>query len=146
MKVKRFVALFCTLVLALSLAAPAMAAEQPQGEYVDLGDGFYMIVTLEQLPMTRAGDTVTGQKSGTVYYGTTQVGTITLTAEFDISGATAKATRANLSFTEANGWTCTNAYTSRSGNTATGTATFVNGSRQKVGTITLSCSPDGIVS
>lgn len=146
MKIKRISALLCTLALALSLAAPAMAAEQPQGEYVDLGDGYYMIVTLEQLPMTRAGDTVTGQKSGTVYYGSTPVGIATLTAKFDISGATAKATQANITGTGMNGWTYTSGYTSRSGNTATGTATFSGNGTSKSITLTISCSPAGDLS
>lgn len=144
MKAKRFLALLCALLLAFSMLTPAMAAEKQ--EIIDLGDGFYMIVTTQQVSKTRAGDTVSGSKSGNAYYGTTKIGTLTVYAEFDISGTTAKATQAGISGSGANGWTYDRGTTSRSGNKATGTGYFSSGSTTKAFSITLTCSPDGVIS
>lgn len=144
MKTKRFSALFCVCLLTLCLLTPTMAAEEQ--EIIDLGDGFYIVVTTEQMPMVRRGDVVAGSKNGKVYSGTTQVGTLTVYGEFDISGSTAKATQAGISGSGMNGWSYDRGTTSRSGNKVTGTGYFSSGSTTKSFSLTLTCSPSGVIS
>lgn len=144
MKLRKTLALLCALVLVCSLFTPALAAE-PQ-EVIDLGDGFYIVITTKQIPMNRAGDIVTGSKSGKVYNGLTQVGTATLTGQFDISGSTAKATRSAITGSGMNGWNYDRGTTSCSGNKVTGTAYFSSGSTAKSFPLTLTCSPSGVIS
>ena len=145
MKVKRFPAILCLMMLVTTFLTPALAAE-PEENVVDLGDGFYMVETVTQYTVTRSGNIVGGEKTGKVYQGSTLVGTATLTAAFDISGSTAKAVSASITGTGSNGWTYDRGSTGRSGNKATGTAYFKNGSAEKSVTITLACSPDGTLS
>ena len=45
MKVKRFPAILCLMMLVTTFLTPALAAE-PEENVVDLGDGFYMIETV----------------------------------------------------------------------------------------------------
>lgn len=144
MKLRKFLALLCALALVCALFPSALATE-PQ-EVIDLGDGFYAVITLTQIPMTRAGDTVTGSKSGKVYNNGVQIGTATLTGQFDISGSTAKATRAAITGSGMNGWSYDRGTTSCSGNKATGTAYFSSGGTTKSLTLTLTCSPNGDIS
>lgn len=143
-KVRCFLALLCALTLVFSLCTPALAVEKQ--EIVDLGDGFYAVITLDQVPMSRAGDVVKGSKTGKVYNGTTQIGTMTLGAEFDISGATARATSSVVTGSGMNGWSYDRGTTSRSGNKVTGTGYFSSGSTVKAFSLTLTCSPDGEIS
>lgn len=144
MNLKRYLAVLFVFVLALSLSSPALAAENQ--EIIDLGDGFYAVITLDQAPVSRSGDTAAGSKSGAIYQGGTQIGTATFYADFDISGATAKATRAVISGSGMNGWSYSRGTTSRSGNKATGTAYFTDGNIIRILTLTLTCSPDGAIS
>lgn len=145
MKTKRISALLCAAMMLVSLLTPAMAAESKE-EIIDLGDGFYAVVTVEQGPMTRAGDTVNGSKTAKVYNGSTVIGTVLLAAKFDISGATARATVATITGTGQNGWSYDHGTTSLSGNKASGTAYFKSGSTTKSLTLTLTCTPDGTIS
>lgn len=145
MKIKKFSALLCGAAMLVSLLTPTMAAENKE-EIIDLGDGFYAVVTLEEGPMTRAGNTKNGSKSATVYNGSTAIGTATLAATFDLSGATAKATVAAINGTGQNGWSYDHGTTRLSGNKAYGTAYFKSGSTTKSFTLTLTCSPDGTIS
>ncbi len=145
MKVKRFSAVLCVMLTLVSLMVPANAVEAKE-KVTDLGDGFYMVETAPTCIMARSGDLVQGTKAGTVYNGLTKIGTFTLTATFDISGATAKAQSASIQGSGVNGGRYLGGTTSRSGNTATGTATFGIGSIEKKATITLTCSPDGTFS
>lgn len=145
MRTKRIPALLCAAMMLVSLLTPAMAAESKE-EVIDLGDGFYAVVTVDELPMTRAGDTKNGSKSATVYNGSTPIGRATLVAIFDISGATARATAATINGTGQNGWSYDHGTTSLSGNKAYGTAYFKSGSTTKSLPLTLTCSPDGTIS
>lgn len=122
-------------------------AEEAQ-EVVDLGDGYYAVITVTQAPLTRAGDdTVAGSKTGKVYNNNgTQIGTATLTGQFDISGSTAKAIRSAITGSGMNNWSYDRGTTSCSGNKATGTAYFSSGSATKSLTMTLTCSADGVIS
>lgn len=144
MKTKRFFSILFVCLLAFSLLTPALAVERQ--EIIDLGDGFYVVVTTEQAPMSRAGDVVSGNKSGKVYSGTTQVGTLTVYGDFDISGSTAKATRSAITGSGMNGWSYDRGTTSRSGNKVTGTGYFSSGSTTKSFSLTLTCSPSGVIS
>ena len=144
MKIKRLFALLLVCLLVFSLLTPAFAAEEQTT--IDLGDGFYMVVTIEQVPMSRAGDVVTGSKTGKVYSGTTQVGTLTVYGDFDISGSTAKAVRSAITGSGMNGWSYDRGTTSRSGNKVTGTGYFSSGSSSRNITLTLTCSSSGVIS
>ena len=132
-------------MMMVSLLTPAMAAEK-QEEIIDLGDGFYAVVTLVEGPAARAAGTKNGTKTATIYNGSTVVGTATLIASFDISGTTAKATSASISGAGQNGWNYDYGTTSTSGNKASGTAYFSLGSVTKPLTLTITCSPDGTIS
>lgn len=145
MKTKKIFALLCLAVMLVSFMTPAMAAE-PERKVIDLGDGFYVVETITYGPASRSGNTVKGKKSGTVYQGSTVIGQATLHGEFDISGSSAKATKATIEGSGRNGWEYTGGTTSLSGNTATGTATFRMGSSTKNLVLTLSCSPSGALS
>jgi len=142
---KKVVGLLLTLAMVCALATPVLAAES-NAVVVDLGDGFYAVETLTQYPMTRAGDSVFGNKSAKVYQGSTLIGTATLGAEFDISGSSAKATAAYIDGTGSNGWSYTRGTTSKSGSTASGTAYFYARGVEKSVTITMTCSPSGTIS
>lgn len=144
MKFKKYLTVLCIFTLVLSLFSPALAAEKQ--EIIDLGDGFYAIITLEQAPVTRSGDIVTGSKTGNVYQGGTQIGTAIFTADFDISGSTAKVIRGHINGTGMNGWSYSRGSVTSSGNKATGTAYFTDGNIIRTLTLTLTCSPDGVIS
>lgn len=144
MKLKKYLAVLCVFALAFSLSAPALAAERQ--EIIDLGDGFYAVITLDQAPVSRSGDTAAGSKTGAIYQGGTQIGTATFSASFDISGATAKMTHGYISGTGMNGWSYSRGSVTSSGNKATGTAYFTDGNIIRTLTLTLTCSPDGVIS
>lgn len=142
---KRISAFLCLVILTFSLALSAFAVE-PQGEVIDLGDGFYMVATVTQYTTYGDSKMVYGSKSGDYYSGTTKIGTATLVASFDISGSTAVAKTAVLSGSGMNGWTFSNGGTKCSGNTATGTPVFSSGSTYRSFSLTLTCSPSGDIS
>lgn len=144
-KAKKVAALFCALMIVTTLIPTTFAVETKE-EFIDLGDGFYAVVTFEQTPMSHAGDTVSGNKTGKVYQGSVLVGTATMGATFDISGATAKAKSANVTGTGSNGWSYDHGTTSLSGNKASGTAYFKKDGVQKSFALTITCSPDGTLS
>ena len=133
--------LFAAMLLA-SLMLPASAAEAEE-TIIDLGDGYYVVRTIETYSMTRSGNTVRGSVTDRAMYGTTQIGSATLYATFDISGSSAVATEAFLLGTGMNGWTYSDGGTSCSGNKATGTAIFESGSTKKRLPMSISCTPDG---
>jgi len=145
MKVKNMITGLCAAVMLFSMSSVAFAAE-PEKTVVDLGDGFYLVETIERGPVTRAGDTVRGVKKGDLYQGSTLIGTAYLGGTFDISGSTAKAIDADITGTGYNGWSYDRGTTSLSGNRASGTAYFKSGSTTKNVTISLSCSPSGTLS
>ncbi len=145
MKTRKIFASLCAVMMLVSAMTTAVAAE-PEKKIVDLGDGFYVVETITYGPISRSGDTVNGKKTGTVYQGSTVVGTATLYGKFDISGSTAKAIDAEIDGSGQNGWGYKNGTTSLSGNKATGTAVFEMGSSTRSLVITLTCSPSGVLS
>lgn len=144
-KIKKVAALLCAFMVVASFIPAAFAVEAKE-EIIDLGDGFYAVVSVTQVPMTRSGDTVYGNKTGKVYQGSVQIGTATLGAEFDISGSTAKAIDAEITGSGQNGWGYKSGTTKLSGNKASGTAVFEMGSSTKSLVLTLTCSPNGTLS
>ena len=145
MRLGKFSSMLCILGLVVSLLTPALAAE-PESKVIELGDGFYVVETITQSYMTRAGDYVGGTKNATLYQGSTPIGKATLDATFDISGSTAKAIDAEIDGSGQNGWEYTGGTTKLSSNKATGTATFRMGSSTKNLVLTLTCSPNGTLS
>lgn len=142
MKVKTISAVFCTIIIILSLLIPASAAEL-DSKTIDLGDGFYVVQTITPYAVTRSGDTIYGKVTSEAYYKTTQIGSATLGASFDISGSVAVAKIVVLQGSGMNGWTFTDGGTKCSGNKASGTAIFQSGSTTKRLPLSLSCTPDG---
>lgn len=145
MKTGRILSIFCAVALIFALTIPASATEGKE-TVIDLGDGFYVVETLTYGFVTRAGDIVSGSKTARLYNSSTLIGTTTLLGFFDISGATAKATKAAISGTGSNGWSYKSGSTSCSGNKVTGTATYQSGSATKSHTFYMTCSPDGTIS
>lgn len=146
MKAKKVFVAFCAAMMLLSTLIPVSAAES-DSTVIDFGDGYYFVVeTVSQHALTRSADSedmVYGSVSGRLYYETTQLGSATLTAIFDISGSTAVATAALLQGTGMNGWTYTNGGTYCGGNRASGTAIFQSDTTFKQLPLAISCTPDG---
>lgn len=146
MKLRKVFAFLCAAALTTSLISSAVAAE-PKETVIDLGDGYYVVETIEYLPQSRAGNTVKGAKTLKLYLGSTLIGTTIIGGVFDTSGASAKATAGNITGTGSNGWSYDGGSTRCSGNTVYGTATY----RSDDGTTkshsgSISCSPDGKLS
>lgn len=139
---RKISAFLCAAMLLTSLMLPASAAGSKE-EIIDLGDGFYVIRTIETYSMTRSGDTVYGSVTDKAMYGTTQIGSATLYATFDISGSSAVAEDAFLTGSGMNGFTYTSGGTYCGGNRATGTAIFESSTVFKQLPLAISCTPDG---
>lgn len=85
-------------------------------------DGSYIIITLEDIKLSRSSNTKTGRKTLN-YYNTDNelMWTAVLTATFTYTGSSATCTSANITYNVQNSsWQIVSATTSKSGNTATG--------------------------
>lgn len=71
-------------MMSLSIISTSAFATEHDGNVIDLDDGFYVVETITQHPMVRSGNTVAGNTSDNLYYGSTWIGTATLSASFDI--------------------------------------------------------------
>lgn len=142
---KKICALCLTIAILSTIATLAYAAE-PEKNVVDLGDGFYMVETITQYSIHRANDTVSANKTGSVFHGSSLVGTATLTAIFDISGSDARAIRATVEGTGYKGGTYVRGVGNCSGNTAFGTAYFKFDGIDKRLSLSIACSSDGTLS
>jgi hypothetical protein len=143
---KRFYAWMIMLVVSLSVVMAPASASSLSGDVIDLGDGFYMVETISSCSLSRSGDTVYGNKTGNIYQGSTLIGVATLYASFDISGSTAEATFAQIDGTGRNGGVYSQGTSRYSGNTASGSAYFTYNGMEKVGRLTITCSPNGTLS
>lgn len=143
---KRLCVLFCLMAMILSTVSISALAAEPEEKVIDLGDNYYMVETITQYPISRSGNIIGGTKTGVIRYGSTEIGSITLTATFDISGSSAIAIGADIRASERNGGKCIDKNASCSGNKATGWATFSYNGGDKSTSLTISCSPDGTVS
>lgn len=143
MKIKKVLGFFCAALMAASLLImPAMAAEQNQ-QVIDLGDGFYVVRTITVQAAARAGKTVSGAVSDSLYYQGVKIGSATLSAIFDISGSSAEAIDAFLDGTGMNGFTYRDAGTYCGGDRVTGVAIFESSSVFKQLPMEIRCTPDG---
>lgn len=146
MKLKKLLSALCGMAMFVSLLCPVYAAENNK-ETVDLGDGFYAVITIDTCVSSRSGNTVNGSKTGKIYTeDDVLIGSATLKAAFDISGSSAKATAAYIIGSGSNNWSYDHGTTRLSGNTAYGTAYFTFGSTQKTLPLSISCSPSGTLS
>lgn len=143
---KKFFTLLFTVLTVLSIMSSSVLAAEPDEKVIDLGNGFYAVEIMTQYPTGRSGDTVAGSKTRELYYASTLIGTATLYASFDISGSSAKAVSAGITGEGMNGCTYVKGTASGSGNKATGTATFKYEGIEKKLTISISCSPSGVLS
>lgn len=145
---RRIPALLCAMMLVCSLILPASAVE-PRETVIDLGNGFSVVETITQGSFSLRsgnGNMIYGQKTGKLYQGSTQIGTVTLAAAFDLSGTSVKATQASISASGLNGWSYDHGTSRCSYNVAYGSAVFKSGSTEKRLDLSLSCSPDGSLS
>lgn len=141
METKRSLLILLSILLTLSLCIPALAVEWTQ-TVTDLGNGYYVVETITEYSLTRAGDRKFGQKTNDFYHGSDLVGTATLYASCEISGTSVSATYASISGTGA----YTRGTTRCSGNTAYGTAYFSYQGKEPSMSLSLSCSSDGVLS
>lgn len=132
-------------MMSLSIIGTSAFATEHDGNVIDLDDGFYVVETITQHPMVRSGNTVAGNTSDNLYYGSTWIGTAMLSADFDISGSTAKVISASITGYGHSG-TYSRGTASGSGNTASGTAYFKYNGVQKTLRLSLTCTPDGSLS
>lgn len=139
---RKISAFFCAAILLTSLMLPASASGAKE-EIIDLGDGFYAVRTIEAYGMARGGDKVYGRVTDRLMNGSTQIGSATLYATFDISGSSAVAEEAFLQGAGMNGFTYRDAGTNCSGNRATGVAIFESSSVFEQLPLEISCTPDG---
>ena len=123
MKTKRIFALLCAVMLTVSLLPSAMAKETHEN-VIDLGDGYYVVETIEYLPKSRAGDTVQGMNTARLYYKSTLIGVTVVGGVFEVSGSTAKAISGDITGTGYTGWSYVSGSTRCSGNTVYGSATY----------------------
>lgn len=123
MKTKRILALLCAVMLTVSLLPSALAKETRE-TVIDLGDGYYVVETIEYLPLSRAGDTFRATNTSHLYYKSTLIGVTIVGGVFEVSGSTAKAVEGYITGTGYNGWSYVSGSTRCSGNTVTGTATY----------------------
>lgn len=149
MKKKLYLMLLSVLTM-FTLCANAFAVDIPESTYletIDLGDGFYMVVSLVEHPTTFASNTASKTKEGAVYDGSTQVGTVKLVGRFTYNGSSATATSGVASGSGKNGWSYTDGSASCSGNTVTGTYKFKSSSgTNKTFYLKMTCSANGSIS
>jgi len=146
MNMRKFCTFLCSVSIVLVMLCTSAFAVGAKEEIIDLGDGFYAVEVINQSTFGRTKDTASGGKTGKVYNGSTLIGSATLWASFDTSGSRAEATDAFISGSGENGGTYVQGTSSYSGNTASGTAYFEYNGQGKSLRITLTCSPDGVLS
>lgn len=142
-RIKKYLVSLClTMVFIFTISTSAFAVDSREN-FIDLGDGFYMVEISTPYFLSNSSDLIYGQTTGNVYYGSTLIGTTTLWASFDISGSTAKAMSAIVEGEGYNGGAYIRGVGRVSGNTSYGTAYFNFSGVNKSVSLTISCSPDG---
>lgn len=149
---KKFLSMMMALVIAVSASAVCSASykSEPQTTVTteDWGNGFTAVVTTniyDSGAMTRATPTRDTDRTWTIYYGSTNVGTVKLEVTFAYNGSSAWVTDSKASHTTKPGWTYSNQRITESTGkcsvsgrfTGTGTVNF---------TKSISCSPSGVIS
>lgn len=156
---KRFVAMVLCLVLILLTGVPmasAAAAKNTVQESVTityLEDGYYLVTTLQTYvsPVVSAGavNQLSGSKTGNLYNGSMdKLCSLTVEGTFSFDGHSSKALSASYSYKIYNVlWSFSSGNADCQGNTATATATFKYlGIQPTTLSVSLSCSPDGVLS
>lgn len=157
---KRFLSIFlCAVLLLIPFTSLASAAEADTGEittsYVTyFEDGSYRITTITEYPTnssTRATEqTKRGSKTARNYDSSgNELFSLTVYGTFTYNGVTAKATASYYSYTVDNSaWKFSGGSSSCSGASVTATATFklLGFITSRTLTVTLTCSPTGVLS
>lgn len=149
--IKRILVAFFLAVLSFSLCAfPALASNTTETteEIIRYEDGSYLVVTLT-VSMTRATGTRSGIKTGDYYNSDGELcWDFSIHGAFTYDGTTATATDASYSYNIYNSaWKLKSAEAYCSGNQAIAEGKFNGGFLLNRSTsITLTCSPDGVLS
>lgn len=156
---KKLVSLFLCLMLFLSMsviptmaAAPAAANSRTEITYFE--DGSYCITVLtEEVPYVSTlatNQTKTGTRTTYMYSASNeQLFSLTVRGTFTYNGTSARATNATYSYTVDHGaWGFDNGSANWSGTTATATAKFnyLLFIQSKTVSVSISCSPTGVLS
>lgn len=106
----------------LSLNSFALSRSNQASSAVYLEDGNYIIITLEDITLSRASNTKTGRRTLNYYNSDNEVlWKATLTATFTYTGSSATCTSASITYSvNDSSWQIISATASKSGNTATG--------------------------
>ncbi len=146
----------CTTLLLCLLPCVAFAEEDPTGQSTVVAvfeDGSYCVTTIIQEEVASSSRASTQIKTGTKaknYYNASGVLQFTLIVRgtFSYDGSTATATKAQYGYSiSQTAWTFVSARTTRNGATATAIGTFrQSGTYDRTLSVSLTCSPDGVLS
>ena len=149
---KKIFTLFTIVCSILFLSLHVSALEQKR-EIIQLDNGYYLEIIIEETPTTRASNQKTARKIGN--YKNSQgkvVFTVTVTGTFTYTGSSSTCTKsvAEASSKNAN-WKISSKSASKSGNKATAKATakrYVDGTAVETRncSVTLTCSSNGSLS
>lgn len=139
-------------ILALLLAAAILplprtfAADTSESTYVeDLGNGITVESVLVVEPSLTRSSSRSASLTSTFKNNGVQIAVITLNANFVYDGSTSRATYASYSKDISSGWTYTDHSLTRSGGTATLTATLKKFLINVPVEMHISCSPSGVI-
>lgn len=110
------------IIPSLSLNSFALSTLNSESSAIYLENGNYIIITLEDITLSRASNTKTGRRTLNYYNSDNEVlWSATLTATFTYTGTSATCTSTNITHNiNDSSWNIISATSSRSGNTATG--------------------------
>lgn len=146
----RKISFFLSLVLLAGLMVPAAyAAPESSREteviHTEAGD-FEIETTTVIYDSVARGSSKTAGRTHTIKYGGKVIAEVTLTATFGYDGTTAWVISANGSFRTYDHWIYSGETITKSGGTATLTATLSHASYDSVAVnISLTCSPTGVI-
>lgn len=144
---KIFVPILALLLAAAILPVPrSFAADVAENTYVeDLGNGLTVESVLVVQPNMARSSSKSASLISTFKSNGVQIAVITLNANFVYDGSTSRATYASYSKDISSGWTYTDHSLTRSGGTATLTATLKKFPLVVPVDMHISCSPSGVI-
>lgn len=145
---KQCFVLILALLLAMSLlpVPRGFAADVSENTYVeDLGNGITVESVLVVEPSLARSSSKSASLVSTFKNNGVQIAVITLNADFVYDGSTSRATYASYSKDISSGWTYTDHSLTRSGGTATLTATLKKFLINVPVDMHISCSPSGVI-
>lgn len=154
-KIRRFALLaMAVLLFASSLPTTAFAAEIESHQLLKFDDGSYIVVTIEYdqaqhgISYLASRSVTSGTKKYTSYNSSNNaLWEFRVHGTFVYNGVTASATGASYSYDiYDNSWSFVEGSATYSGATATATGTFKHLLFPNTVTLTLTCSPDGVIS